>query len=368
MSINNQFNVENNWYLYADEIRSVSGELLINNKTEISGNLYLKNLQVGSFPGLNGQKFSTTWTSSSENHKSAYNFGHTDWDTDTFFRDAPPIGVLRRFNEIDLSSNENQISYRWNGWLVPNTTDDYYFTLTSNGLSQIYIDASMIHSNPGLTYSPSNTNGMTLTVYQDYFDGATDKLGWFDTATLTTISSHNFVESQTITNTEILASPGFDYKSFKYVGAFTPTTSGIYEFKVSSDDAAYVYINNSLVTDNGGTHGVESATGSISLTAGETYNVIYLFGEAGGGHYFKAEWKYQSDTTNNNGAYNMTLLNESITTNTSNAVSLNANQPYLFNIVFSTNVNYSKFLFKYKVGSGGTLAQSLTDIFRCTNY
>lgn len=45
--MNTQFNVENKWYLFVDEIRSVSGDLAIINNVDISGSVTSSNLEVG---------------------------------------------------------------------------------------------------------------------------------------------------------------------------------------------------------------------------------------------------------------------------------------------------------------------------------
>ena len=37
--MNTQFNVENKWYIFADEIRSVSGDLALVNNVDVSGTL-----------------------------------------------------------------------------------------------------------------------------------------------------------------------------------------------------------------------------------------------------------------------------------------------------------------------------------------
>ena len=152
-----QFNANNKWFFFIDKLISISNELLIRNDTNINGNIKVNNHPAINFTGLNGQKFNSYWTTS-QNHKSAYNFGHSDWTSDTFFRDAPPVGIIRRFNAINFSTNENQIAYRWCGWIIPEISESYYFKLTSNGYNQLYINGSLLVNHNGTLGTPTENN------------------------------------------------------------------------------------------------------------------------------------------------------------------------------------------------------------------
>ena len=50
--MNTQFNIENKWYLFADEIRSVSGDLALVNNVDVSGTLNVQGEKVITIPAL----------------------------------------------------------------------------------------------------------------------------------------------------------------------------------------------------------------------------------------------------------------------------------------------------------------------------
>lgn len=82
--------------------------------------------------------------------------------------------------------------------------------------------------------------------------------------------------------------------SLQYTGYFTPPTTGTYQFRLTSDDASYLWIGgpavSSVVTgdsfvSNPGTHGVETSIGSVSLSAGVAYFIRAQVGNQPGGGY-----------------------------------------------------------------------------------
>jgi len=44
--MNTQFNIENKWYLFADEIRSVSGDLAVVNNVDVRVTLLYKDINI----------------------------------------------------------------------------------------------------------------------------------------------------------------------------------------------------------------------------------------------------------------------------------------------------------------------------------
>jgi hypothetical protein len=78
--------------------------------------------------------------------------------------------------------------------------------------------------------------------------------------------------------------------SYRWTGYVVPSSTGTYGFWTNSDDASHVYINNTLVVNNGGTHGMNAVSGSIALTAGTSNPIEILFGEAGGGAGMQFQW------------------------------------------------------------------------------
>jgi hypothetical protein len=45
--------------------------------------------------------------------------------------------------------------------------------------------------------------------------------------------------------------------------------SGVYEFRLHSDDGSYLFIDDRMVIDNDGKHAPESRSGRVSLATGE---------------------------------------------------------------------------------------------------
>jgi hypothetical protein len=120
--------------------------------------------------------------------------------------------------------------------------------------------------------------GLYRRTYSGYFN---DDVNWFATATQTAA-----VADSTLA---IAATP--ETTSIQWLGYFVPATTETYTFYTSSDDASYLWIGanavagfttgNALV-NNGGTHGVETASGSIALTAGVRYAIRIQTGNGGG--------------------------------------------------------------------------------------
>jgi fibro-slime domain-containing protein len=114
----------------------------------------------------------------------------------------------------------------------------------------------------------SYQNGLYGVRYNGYFD---DNNNWFltaekhgDTNILTQIDNFSSID---------------DFYSWEWNGYFKPTTSELYTFYTNSDDASYLFINNTMVVNNGGLHGLDEQSGTITLTAGNYYPIKIQFGE-----------------------------------------------------------------------------------------
>ena len=90
-----------------------------------------------------------------------------------------------------------------------------------------------------------------------------------------------------------------DTYTARYRGSINITTAGSYTFYMNSDDASYMYIDNSALgnptaatnplINNGGLHGVIEVSNTIYLTTG-FHNIQILFGENTGGNYLTLEY------------------------------------------------------------------------------
>lgn len=83
----------------------------------------------------------------------------------------------------------------------------------------------------------------------------------------------------------------YDFFSVEWKGFLTPFVSGHWNFWTSSDDGSYVYIDDTMVVNNGGLHGTHERHGSIHLQAGRTYRFQTFYGEWGGGAYMRMDYQ-----------------------------------------------------------------------------
>ena len=120
--------------------------------------------------------------------------------------------------------------------------------------------------------------GLYRRTYTGYF---VDDPGWFASATQTAAGADSTLAiAETPTETSI-----------QWLGYFVPATTETYTFYTSSDDASYLWVGANAVSgfttgnalvNNGGSHGIETASGSIALTAGVRYAIRIQTGNGGG--------------------------------------------------------------------------------------
>ena len=130
--------------------------------------------------------------------------------------------------------------------------------------------------------------GLFKTTYAGYFN---DVPSFFATATPTTYGSNPATSVQTTAISEAATGDGTNF-SIQWLGYFLPSTTETYTFFTSSDDASYVWVGSNALTgfttanaivNNGGAHGNQERSGTISLTSGVYYPIRIQFGEASGG-------------------------------------------------------------------------------------
>lgn len=143
-------------------------------------------------------------------------------------------------------------------------------------------------------YYSQYDQGLSGIRYNGYFN---DDFNWFDTA-----SPHG--DTNILTSIDNFTSSADSY-SWKWTGYFKASSSEIYTFYTSSDDASYLLINDVLVVNNGGLHGNGEASGTISLVANTYYPITVLFGEMGGGDIITVNFSTDTipKTTNGSGYY-----------------------------------------------------------------
>jgi len=138
------------------------------------------------------------------------------------------------------------------------------------------------------SWSQSYSAGLFKTTYSGYFN---DDVNFFATATPASIGGNPATSVQATFIFEPAQDDGSNF-SCQWLGYFKPTTTETYTFFTNSDDASYVWVGGTAISgfdvenaivNNGGLHGMQEASGSISLTAGTYYPIRIQFGELSGG-------------------------------------------------------------------------------------
>ncbi|MCA9197803.1 MAG: HEAT repeat domain-containing protein, partial [Planctomycetales bacterium] len=80
-----------------------------------------------------------------------------------------------------------------------------------------------------------------------------------------------------------------DEFALRFTGSILIEKAGRYRFFISSDDGSRLYINNELVIDNDGLHGMVEKSGRINLAAG-THSIAVTYFDNGGGDGLQVAW------------------------------------------------------------------------------
>lgn len=160
----------------------------------------------------------------------------------------------------------------------------YQTAFTTATEAKTWLNSNGYYTSWALSY----TAGLFKTTYSGYFN---DDVSFFTTATPATVGTNPATSVQTTSIFEGSGDSGSNF-SCQWLGYFKPTTTEIYTFYTSSDDASYAWIGDNAITGftttnaivkNGGLHGTTEQSGTISLTAGVYYPIRIQFGELSGG-------------------------------------------------------------------------------------
>jgi len=160
------------------------------------------------------------------------------------------------------------------------------FSLDSSGAvtAKNYLTTNEYWTSWILTY----TTGLYKTTYSGYHN---ENPTFFASATTQAFGTNPTTSVQTTVITEPGTDDGTNF-SCQWLGYFKPTTTETYTFFLSSDDGSYLWIGANALSgfttansniNNGGPHGPQEVSGSVSLTAGVYYPIRIQFGEIGGG-------------------------------------------------------------------------------------
>ena len=126
-------------------------------------------------------------------------------------------------------------------------------------------------------------------VDSDYDDDDYGKIRGFRMGMSTNITK--FKGLKELTNETLYANHG-NYYTMWFTGYFYAREAGNYIFGTKSDDASYVYLNDKLIVNNGGRHGMEErVSGNNNLNKREIYKLDIYFGEYNGGDDLEFFWK-----------------------------------------------------------------------------
>uniref|UniRef100_A0A6C0ASL5 PA14 domain-containing protein n=1 Tax=viral metagenome TaxID=1070528 RepID=A0A6C0ASL5_9ZZZZ len=137
---------------------------------------------------------------------------------------------------------------------------------------------------PVFNYQP----GLTFTIYKGYHN---DNTNYANTAKVSSLQPNSNVTGEissigTGTNNAIIVSQVNNNYTIQWTGFFYTgnTKKGYWKFYTESDDGSFLWVNDTLVVNNGGKHSLKKKNGTIELDSTTFYPIKILFGNSGGGH------------------------------------------------------------------------------------
>ena len=124
-------------------------------------------------------------------------------------------------------------------------------------------------------------NGTTYKYYEGHFQKVAD------------MQQKHFVEKGIVSEPSLDKARQEDHYGFEFSGLIDVPEDGVYTFQIRSDDGSVLYIDQTLVVDNDGSHAAIPATGSIALKKGwHSYRLLYI--EDYEGQHLSWAWKLPS--------------------------------------------------------------------------
>lgn len=124
-------------------------------------------------------------------------------------------------------------------------------------------------------------NGTAYKYYEGLFQKVAD------------MQQKHFVEKGIVSEPSLDKARQEDHYGFEFSGLIDVPEDGVYTFQTRSDDGSVLYIDQTLVVDNDGSHAAIPATGSIALKKGwHSYRLLYI--EDYEGQHLSWAWKLPS--------------------------------------------------------------------------
>jgi hypothetical protein len=233
-------------------------------------------------------------------------YGPTD-NTGFYNGITPPVGgytiyVLKESQgpSIHVANNDSQCIFFLKSFGATGTTISDVLAW-SNEQANLWVTSSDLTSADLVTY----TAGLYKRTYSGYHN---ENPSFFATATPTTFGSNPATSVQTTSISEPASDDGSNF-SVQWLGYFKPTTTQNYTFFISSDDGSYLWIGPNALSgfttananvNNGGAHGNQEVSGTVSLTADTYYPIRMQFGEINGGDVFSFNYSTPTITKTTN--------------------------------------------------------------------
>ncbi len=131
------------------------------------------------------------------------------------------------------------------------------------------------------TVSPSDGGAGTGSFIYEVYDGDFDQLPDFTQLTPIDTGTSNEISTNVTDQTETFA--------LVFTNQITISTAGNYTFQLSSDDGSKLYLNNAIIVDHDGLHGLSSKEGQVYLNPGN-YDLRVEYFEKSGGEILRVKY------------------------------------------------------------------------------
>jgi hypothetical protein len=221
-------------------------------------------------------------------------------------------------------------SVRWTGQVRPRYSESYYFYTTTDDGVRLWVNGQLILDR-WFDQGPTEwANSITLTAGQlydlkmEFYDnavGATARLAWSSASQPKEIIPQDrlyvgtglrgeYYDNQDLTNLKFTRvdpvinanwgngapdpTMGPDTYSVRWTGRVQPSFSETYTFYTTSDDGVRLWVNGVQLINNWTDHAPTVNSGTITLNAGQTYDIKMEFYENAIGAVAKLEWSSAS--------------------------------------------------------------------------
>jgi plastocyanin len=165
---------------------------------------------------------------------------------------------------------------------VPEETGDYPYVCTFPG--HAYTMKGTMHVGQGEPAKPVQLAGRLRDLTYEYYEGQWDNMPDFDKLDA---KARGKLRKGRIHIGMAKRNSNF---GLRFAGNIEVPEAGKYTFSLASDDGSQLYLDDELVVDNDGRHGIKLVKGSIDLEPG-THRVRIVFFQGGGGKGLSAAWQ-----------------------------------------------------------------------------